>query len=667
MTDTNQAASGVLALARGGDLPGAIALGETALTNGAGDAGLAMFVGMLCCRQGDVDRGIVHLRNAVARAPGESAAKIELARALLSAGANADAEEVAGPLASMTTPAGQEMQRIRSHALLRQGRSEEAIALFTQLTDAQAVDFESWDGLGVCRMLLGDGKGAVVALQRATQLRPNAVSYWINLSRAYSSVQEYTSATAAARRAVGLDANDGGARLALGRSLAGLGAETEALGHLAAALATAPDNAELAGEVADVAFLCKAFELAEAQYRAALAARPDLRQAWLGLGGLLERLNRNGELLELLDAAEVAGVPADDTALLRARALRGEKRLEEALESARRAPDYIATAVRAQLIGDIADRLGDTDTAFAAFSEANALLAADSVGSAEEAEAYRGKFGKLLNLLTKPWFETWSPPAPPSARPAPMFIFGFPRSGTTLIDTMLSGHPDTIVLEEEAVIDTVAKALGPVERLARLSPAEIEQLRARYFAEVDRIAPDAASRLIVDKSPLGLGNTALLYRLFPEARFVFAERHPCDVVLSCFITSAQMDSKVANFFDFVGTAMLYDRVLAFWQRCREVLPIRVHTIRYERLVADPERELRGLAEFAGLSWTPQLLANQSNASARAYIGSPSYAQVAEPIYTRAKGRWLKYRIQMTAVLPILIPWVERMGYDLGEA
>lgn len=666
MSQIDQSAGMVLARAKAGDIPGAIALGEEALAAGRGDAGLAMFVGMLCCRQGELERGIVHLRKAVDRAPGEPSAKVELARALLSAGAFGEAEIVAAPLASMESMAGREMQRIYAHALLRDARAEEAVILFAQLTEADARDFESWDGLGASRLALGDGEGAVAALGRATQLRPTAVAYWINLSRAYVAARDFDAAIDAAGRAVARAPQDAAAQLELGRALAGADRHDEALLRLSAALAAAPDNIELASEAADVMVTCKAFAQAEAQYRIILARQPGLKQAWTGLGKLLERLNRPTELLALLDDAARAGIPDEELALLRARGLRGEDRLEEALEQAQAAPDYVDSAARAQLIGDIADRLGLTDAAFAAFSEANALLAADAVGSTQQAEQYRATFDRMRKLLTAEWFATWLPRSTPSPRAAPVFIFGFPRSGTTLIDTMLGGHPDTIVLEEEAVIDTVAKTLGSQERLATLSQSEIDTLRALYFAEVDAIAPGAAGKTIIDKSPLGLGNTALLYRLFPDARFVFAERHPCDVVLSCFITSAQMDAKVANFFDFVGTAMLYDSVLAYWQRCNEVLPIHVHAVRYERLVADPERELRTLAEFAGLSWNAQVLENRSNASARAYIGSPSYAQVAEPIYTRARGRWLKYRAQMQAVLPILAPWAARMGYDLGE-
>lgn len=667
MAETDHLAERVLALARAGDLPGAIAVGEDALSAGAGDAGLAMFIGVICCRRGEMERGIDHLRQAVALAPGEPTAKIELARALLSAGADAEAEAVSAPLASPADAAGREMQRVQARALLRQKKPEEAAFLFGQLTEADPADFESWDGAGAARLASGDPSGAVEALLHATRLRPSAVSYWVNLSQAYAGVSDHVAGEKAARRALAMAPQDASAHIALARALGGQDRHEEALARLATALPLAHDNVERVSEIAFLEFSSKAFARAEANYRDVLRRRPDLHQPWVGLATLLERVSRNTEMFALLDAAEAAGVPPEDTALLRARALRADGRLEEAMAFARSAPEFYEQSSRMQLIGDIADRMGDLDTAFAAFSEAASHLASLSIGSADEAETYRNTFRRLHELLTPEWVAGWTPPPAPSKRPAPLFIFGFPRSGTTLIDTMLGGHPDAVVLEEEAVIDNMAKAVGPVERVANLTLEEIERLRARYFQEVDAIAPTAPGRLIVDKSPLGIGNTALLFRVFPDARFVFAERHPCDVVLSCFITSTQMDAKVANFFDLGSTALLYDRVLAYWQRCREVLPITVHTVRYERLIANPEDELRGLAEFAGLEWDPKLLANQTNASERVYIGSPSYAQVAQPIYTRARGRWLKYRSHMQGVLPILAPWIELMGYDTGEA
>ncbi len=665
MSDVQDQVPRALALAKAGDIAGAIAAGEADLAARPGDAGLAMFVGVLCCRQGDLARGIAHLRRSVELAPNESAAKVELGRALLSSGASEEAEALAAPLAAIETPIGREMSRIRGQALLRVGRADEAAEAFSALTRADGADFESWDGLAASRIVLNDPPGAIEAGLRATGLRPTAITYWINLARAHVAAKDYPAAIEAAGNAVMRDPNNAAARLELGRALAGDRKTGEALASLVIAERLAPDSPDMLSEIADVAFTCKAFDRAETLFERALAIKPRLEQALLGLGRTYERTNRNRALLDLFDAPENAWIPPERTALLRARALRGDGRLDEAWVAIEDAPVDVDRASRAQLIGDIADRRGDTAAAFAAFTEANAHLAASASDSAVRAAEYRDQFDRMRSVITPEWYADWTPqPAAIDGRRPPLFIFGFPRSGTTLIDTMLSGHPDAIVLEEEPVIDRVAEGFGSIKRLADLSLREIATLRARYFAEVAKVEPDTAGKLIVDKHPLALGSTPILHRIFPDARFVFVERHPCDVVLSCFITSAVMDANVANFFDVFGTARLYDSVFAYWHRCREVLPIHVATVRYERLIADPETELRQLAGFAGLEWTPRLLAHQDSAAARGSIGSPSYTQVAEPLYTRATGRWLRYREAMAPVIPILQPWIDRLGYSL---
>jgi hypothetical protein len=81
------------------------------------------------------------------------------------------------------------------------------------------------------------------------------------------------------------------------------------------------------------------------------------------------------------------------------------------------------------------------------------------------------------------------------------------------------------------------------------------------------------------------------------------------------------------------------------------------------MIEDPEAALRPLAAFLGLDWDPRLLDHIGSAKARSHIGTPSYAQVAEPLYTRARGRWENYRDEMVPVLPILAPWAKRMGYE----
>jgi tetratricopeptide (TPR) repeat protein len=660
----DEQALAVLTLARSGDMRGAMAAGEAAIAAGSRDPGLTLFVGILCCRSGELRRGINYLRRATELAPGELAAKVELSRALISIGAYADARAVASPHMEASTPGGREMQRIVAHAVANEGRPDEAGALYLPLTVADAGDFESWFGLGSAYLATGNAAAAITPLSRATQLRPAMASHWIALARAKTATAAYDEAVAAGRRAVALAPLDPASHLSLGQALIGAQQSDEAIASLSRAIDAVGADVGMLVAIADTDMQCKAFERAESSYRAALALDPGFAPAILGLGALLERANRTAELSALLVEADRQGIAHSATALLRAHALRSSGDFDAALAAARSAPSDVDTVNRAQLVGEIADRLGDVDTAFEAFAEANAALAAE-VGDVGRSQRYYAKIGRLTETLTPQWHSTWSPARSSGDRKAPLFVFGFPRSGTTLIDTMLIGHPATVVLEEEAIIHRTAGRLGSAAELRDLTTADIDRYRATYFGYVDRLAPAAAGRLVVDKDPLGLVSTPLLHRMFPDARYVFAQRHPCDVVLSCFMVSARFNLKLGQFFDLASTARLYDRVLGLWETCCAVLPLAVHTVRYERLIADTQTELRHLADFAGLDWDSRLMDHQSNAAARAFIGSPSYAQVAEPIYTRASGRWLRYRRQMEPVLPILAPWIEKMGYGFG--
>ena len=101
----------------------------------------------------------------------------------------------------------------------------------------------------------------------------------------------------------------------------------------------------------------------------------------------------------------------------------------------------------------------------------------------------------------------------------------------------------------------------------------------------------------------------------------------------------------------------------FRGRAREALPSQVYTSVYETLVADPEAALRPLLEFLGLEWHDELLDHRSTAAKRGAIITASYDQVIEPISTRPRGRWRRYETQLAPVLPVLLPWAERLGYE----
>ena len=622
MSDTH---SRIADLIRRGDLEGAQALGEAAL----------------------LDR------------PGDLPARIALANLRAMRGDHEGAEA----LCDVDVP---ELLRLRGWLLQSKGRFAEAAIYYERIVAADPADWEIWNNLGNARHSAGDLAGAIDALGRARQLRPGLAPIQLNLGMSLAAAGRLEEALGPYAEAARLEPDDSALQLELGKLLRHPGRPAEALAPLRRAAALAPGEAEAEIELGRAHAGLAELDSAEAAYRRALALAPGHGLAFLELGIVLERANRSERIAPLLGEAEAQGVPPDELAYLRALVLRGEGNNDAALAAARRAPADLEPVRRALLIGRLADALGDAETAFEAFGEANALAAAEPAAAKADPEGYRDRIETLTSLVSPHWISSWSEPSP-GDRPAPVFLVGFPRSGTTLLDTLLMGHAGVAVLEEEPILQRVSDALGGFERLPALDSAEIERLRRLYFNALDALLPEASGRIVVDKLPLNILAAPLIHRLFPDARIVFAQRHPCDVVLSCYMQSFEINDAMANFLDLGDAARLFDLVLTFWERCRDVLPLKVHIVRYESLVEDTESELRTLLDFLGLAWDPAMLDHRRTAEARGTISTPSYSQVTRPIYREASGRWERYRRPMAPVLPLLAPWALRLGYgDIYE-
>ncbi|MBV9841417.1 MAG: sulfotransferase [Sphingomonadaceae bacterium] len=610
-----------IGLARSGDLDGAIAAVAAARAAQPDDPGLAMFAGVLHMRRDDAPGALPHLRRAAALLPADPLPKFELARALLAAGMLDEAEPA---IAALRIEGGGavEMVRLQAELARRRGRHAEAAALYDRL--GAAADAADLAHLGETRLALGDPVGAVAAFGRSLALgdRPEVR---LRLADAQVAAGQGETALAELRRR-----------------------PPDPLGHVLAA--RIEEQLERTDE-------------AEASLRTALALDRDFVPALLALATLLERTNRLDALDAVLARIAAIGVAPAKTALVRARLLLRRGDLDAALAAASAAPANEDGGGRAQLIGEIEDRRGHRAAAFAAFAEMNRITGAEIADAAGLAAEYRARIARIAAITTPNWYAGWTP-TPPDRGRAPVFMFGFPRSGTTLLDTMLMAHRDVQVLEEPEILPTLSQELGSTAALATMDEAAIVAARVRYRQLAAAAGGAANGRLIVDKSPLGGTGATLAHRLFPDARYIFVERHPCDVVLSCFMTRMRPDLAGANFLTLEDIAKLYDAMQQYWVQCKTVLPLNVHDVRYERMIEDVEAELRPLANFLGLSWNADMLDHQRAARDRGYIATPSYAQVAQPIYRRSRGRWEAYREELKPVLPLLAPWAETMGYTL---
>ena len=580
-------------------------------------------------------------------------------QALLDAGRAMDAERLGQTALAKATP---ELLRIRATIARQLGKPEEAIALLEEATLAAPEDFAAWNNLGNALHEADQPERAVPALERAAKLRPDLGLVQVNLGRALATAGQHEESRLALEKAALLDSTDASAPFELGRGLLRQGRAEEALPLLGKAAQLDKRDPKVFVTIGLAFARLDDCVRPKMPFEFALQVEPGHAPAYLNLAIILDRENRLDELEALERQALANGCAGGEVSYLQALLARRHGRLEEALHLAEAsiAPS-LDLALRAQFIGEIADRLGDTETAFAAFAEMNSITGSRPDAVQFDSSEHHRIVESLAERTTGDWFESWRPAEPSAEPPSPAFLVGFLRSGTTLLDTILMGHPGTQVIEEEPILARVEGQLGEMERLVELDTEGVNALRARYFAELP--VPVATGKLLIDKNPLASLRAPLIHRIFPDARFIFALRHPCDVVLSCFMQNLLVSMSTASFLDLRNAALSYDHAMTYWQKCQDIFPLKVHTVRYEDLVADVEGEIRALLDYLGLPWDEKVLDHQRTAVSRGRIRTPSYAQVTEKIYTRATGRWERYRKHLEPVLPILAPWVERFGYE----
>jgi len=253
-------------------------------------------------------------------------------------------------------------------------------------------------------------------------------------------------------------------------------------------------------------------------------------------------------------------------------------------------------------------------------------------------------------------------------RPDPIFMIGFPRSGTTLLDTILRSHPLVEVIEEKSMVDKLIYTLNELtennfENLKKIDVNQIKKIRKNYFKNLDtHIQNNNNSKIYIDKLPLNIINVGEIFRIFPKAKFIFSLRHPCDCVISCFMQDFELNNAMANFLNLEDSARLYDFVMRLWIQYISSFPINYHEIRYESLVENLEVTVRSLLKFLKLPWHDSLLEFYKTAKKREQIITPSYDQVIKPIYREASGRWKMYNKQIKNIYPILEPWVKKFNY-----
>ena len=453
-------------------------------------------------------------------------------------------------------------------------------------------------------------------------------------------------------------------------------------GHLAdaqlaleAALAIEPDAFRACMDAGTVAFMQAQLPRARSHFERAAALKPDDVEPLATLAAVAAREQRHADARALalralalrpdLVTAHMAIARAD---LLEGFADRAEARMTQLL-----ATPGLNDAQRVgalDLRADARDATGDAAQAFADYAARNAIL---ERGYAPRiaAELRERRIDEARRLAA--WFrsappDSWRVPRDPDrVRPVRehAFLLGFPRSGTTLLEKALAGHPQVTTLEERDVLsETGAQWLADdaaLRSLAALPDAQADALRQTYWRGVGTAAgTDLTGRVLIDKLPLHTVSLPLIARLFPDARVLFALRDPRDVVLSCFRRRFQINAAMFEFLTLDGAAAYYDAVMTLAALYRERLPLAVHEVRHESLVSDFDAEMKRVLSFLRLDWDPGVREFADRARRRAI--TPSDLQVARGLNADGIGQWRRYAAPLAAVRDRLDRWAAEFGY-----
>lgn len=487
-----------------------------------------------------------------------------------------------------------------------------------------------------------DFQGCAEIMERASRLDPANYSVLLDLAAVYGKTHDYAAAERCFEKAI---------RIAPGK--------TEAL--TTAGLRCLDFNKH---------------EMAERYLQQAIAQPNVSPEIFVKIAEIYERRHRLTEADGYIDRA-LKKDPSCGTALLaRARLLRQHGRLEEAERLLRVMPSAMSEDVRVKSryeLGGILDRQKRYDEAMAAFVEAKSFLQPHAAKEIADLKVVRDRLSVMRAGVSAEAFQRWHDSGkrlPPQARVA--LLGGHPRSGTTLLEQVLDAHPEVVSAEETEIFHN--SAYLPLTRtfpgdppiLSVLEAATEEALqrsRKDYIRSMELFLGDPlGERLLIDKNPSLTFLIPAMVRVFPEMKLIIALRDPRDVCLSCFMQPLSLSQVSAAYLTLEDTVKEYASLMSVWLAIRPLLKNPYFEVKYEEMVDDLESVAKRTLEFLALPWNPGVLRFDEHARSK-LVRSPTYADVAKPVFKTAVARWRNYEKYLAPCLDPLEPFVKAFGYE----
>ncbi|HEY6258734.1 MAG TPA: sulfotransferase [Xanthobacteraceae bacterium] len=405
-------------------------------------------------------------------------------------------------------------------------------------------------------------------------------------------------------------------------------------------------------------------------YEEAAEAAPDVFQTWLGWAQLEEVASNFAAAQTRLERAAKIRPHDPGLRLAQAKLMSRQGNYRDALAALE--PDGAGLAPNALLEkGRLLDRLQRCDEAFACFDAAK-RQARKATGQSYFDQQAREVANRLRDFFVSDRIRLLQPARTREGSAQPIFILGFPRSGTTLAEQAISNHSRIAAGDELPFINeftgTIPRLLGsPLsypEALSELWMGDnrrgLETLRDVYLQKMEArgvVGPDNA--WFTDKMPLNEMHLGLIALIFPRSPLIHILRHPLDVILSAF--SHQLTHGYFCAYALESIARHYVLVMDLVQHYRSEMALRYLPVRYEHMVEDIASSVRRMLEFIGEPFEEGCVSFQDN---KRLPQTPSYAQVTEKVYDRSRFRYRNYLKHLEPVIPIVQPVMDRLGYTV---
>jgi tetratricopeptide (TPR) repeat protein len=594
--------------------------------------------------------------------------------ALLQQGSS-DVAERACRVELAQSPDDEGLLLLLSLSLQRQERYEEAIAGYARLTELFPQTAAYWSNYATALRVAGKPHDAVTAASKAVALAPTEAVHYTVLGQAQMEQGDFPAAQESLLKACSLDPSSPEANIHAASALVAV-RDAQAYTLLRPWRSwlplDPPEQLLLAHLLMTIGDAASAYEVLMELLRRV----PMHLQARLRLAGLYERRNELDLAESLLDDTAALFPSLDPQARLemahqRATLAMRRGRLEEArtlLETSgpRTRLDY----THHFLLADIKDKLGDMAGAMASLATAHALQVEELTPLAPgRFAAGAAVLPNAVGRLDDDEYRAWPRLVGPDDEHSPVFIVGFPRSGTTLLEQMLDAHPKLQSMDERPFLTILGNELSDYgvhvpHDIGRLNQRDCDELRKRYAGLVaEKIQRNHAARL-VDKNPLNMLWLPLIRRLFPESRFILALRHPCDVVLSNYMQNYRASVLAGACVTLERTAEAYVAAMESWLHHVRVLAPEVMVSRYEELVSDFPQQVQRIASFLRLDDATPMLQYDRHAREKGFIATPSYTEVIKPVSQKRMDRWRRYEREFEPVLPILEPMLRHWNYSV---